>query len=191
MSTRILARQAVKEQILIAAISLFQRKGYELTTIEEIANEVGMSTRTFFRYFPSKEEVLMGPTKFFMRNFLESFERNLTTVDLWRALEFSLVESIVGCTETGPGQSKHIQSIVVNTPTLVARQLEIGEQLQSEATDRYLSCGFNTENLSWRTTNAIVRTGFACLRTIQCSLGDGDLKNDLHQLMKDLRPRAI
>lgn len=191
MSTRILARQAVKEQITIAAISLFQRKGYEQTTIEEIANEVGMSTRTFFRYFPSKEDVLMGPTKFFMRNFLESFERNLATADLWRALEFSLIESIVGCTEFRPDQSKHIQSIVVSTPTLVARQLEIGEQIQAEATEKYLSSGFNTENLSWRTTNAIVRTGFACLRTIQCSLGNGDLKNELHQLMKDLKPKAI
>ena len=191
MSTRILARQAVKEQISIAAIRLFQRKGYELTTIEEIANEVGMSTRTFFRYFPSKEDVLMGPTKFFKHNFLESLERNLGTADLWEALEHSLTESIIGCTEFRPDQSHQIQSIVISTPTLVARQLEIAEQLQAEATDRYLSCGSNTGNLSWRTTNAIVRTGFACLRTIQCSLGDGDLKNDLHQLMKDMRPMAV
>lgn len=192
MSTRILARQAVKEQITLAAIRLFQANGYELTTIEDISSEVGMSTRTFFRYFQSKEDALMGPTKLFRQNFLESFEKNLATLGLWEALEHSLVESIAGCTEFKSGPSlDEIQAIIVSTPTLLARQLEIGEQLQAEATAAYLSCVKDDNTLSWRTTNAIIRAGFSCLRTIQCSPSDGVLKNELHQLMQDLRPASL
>ncbi|WP_054711498.1 TetR family transcriptional regulator [Bacillus sp. JCM 19041] len=41
-----------------AALHLFQQKGYEQTSIKDIADEVMLSSRTFFRYYSSKEEVL-------------------------------------------------------------------------------------------------------------------------------------
>jgi AcrR family transcriptional regulator len=50
------AQAAIEE----AALRLFQQKGYEQTSIQDIADAVMMSSRTFFRYFASKEEVLLG-----------------------------------------------------------------------------------------------------------------------------------
>jgi AcrR family transcriptional regulator len=41
-----------------AALNLFSANGYDQTTTDDIAESAGVSPRTFFRYFPTKESVL-------------------------------------------------------------------------------------------------------------------------------------
>jgi AcrR family transcriptional regulator len=62
ISLRERKKQLVQATIEETALRLFQQKGYEQTSIQDIASAVMMSTRTFFRYFASKEEVLLGST---------------------------------------------------------------------------------------------------------------------------------
>jgi AcrR family transcriptional regulator len=43
-----------------AAITLFEKQGYDETTVAEIAEAAGLTKRTFFRYFADKREVLFN-----------------------------------------------------------------------------------------------------------------------------------
>jgi AcrR family transcriptional regulator len=51
-------RTRTREALIEAAAELFERRGYDGTTIADIAAAADISTRTFFSYFASKEDVL-------------------------------------------------------------------------------------------------------------------------------------
>jgi AcrR family transcriptional regulator len=48
------------ERLVLAALDLFAERGYENTTVIEIAERAGLTKSTFFRHFPDKREVLFG-----------------------------------------------------------------------------------------------------------------------------------
>lgn len=53
-------RRARLNRITQTGIELFAAKGYEETTLDEIAAAAGISRRTFFHYFKSKDEILLA-----------------------------------------------------------------------------------------------------------------------------------
>src|SRR6266511_4300118 len=51
-------RSRVRQALTSAAVELFLAKGYEETTVDEIAEAAGVARRTFFRYFRTKEDAV-------------------------------------------------------------------------------------------------------------------------------------
>jgi AcrR family transcriptional regulator len=58
----------VRTNLHDAAVRLFSERGYEATSVDDLAEAAGVSLRTFFRYFASKDDVLfarvMDPSRF-------------------------------------------------------------------------------------------------------------------------------
>jgi AcrR family transcriptional regulator len=51
-------RRLVQEEIEAAALRLFLDEGFDAVSIDDIASAVGMSGRSFFRYYATKDEIL-------------------------------------------------------------------------------------------------------------------------------------
>jgi mycofactocin system transcriptional regulator len=80
------------EQIAAAALDLFQRRGFEETSVADIAAAVGVERRTIFRYFPSKNDMVWGDFDWVLerlREYLEEAEQVPMMEALRRAVVFS------------------------------------------------------------------------------------------------------
>jgi len=55
-------KQATRDALIEAALELFSTQGFDTTSVDQIADRVEVSARTFHRYFPAKEHVLFADT---------------------------------------------------------------------------------------------------------------------------------
>src|SRR4051812_34906805 len=84
---REIKKQRTREAISDAALKLFAEKGYEHTTIADIAAAADVAPRTFFGYFPSKEAVLFAEAENDAISFqaaLENRPEGVTTMEAMR-----------------------------------------------------------------------------------------------------------
>jgi AcrR family transcriptional regulator len=57
-----------------AALALYGERGYEQTTVAEIAERAGLTKRTFFRYFADKREVLFWGSELLQQQMVAAIE---------------------------------------------------------------------------------------------------------------------
>jgi AcrR family transcriptional regulator len=81
-------KQRTRERIVEAAFELFGERGFDGTTIADIADAADIAPRTFFSYFPSKDDVVFHDfeaTHAMVASWLREREPGTNTIDALRA----------------------------------------------------------------------------------------------------------
>jgi AcrR family transcriptional regulator len=113
----------VREQIADVALVMFDEQGFDETTVDQIAAAVGISARSFFRYFPSKEDVVLGDPMLYGEPVRNRLAHALQSMPAWEALRAGF-EAVVETTESNPEWALRATRVMISTPSLRARNTE-------------------------------------------------------------------
>jgi AcrR family transcriptional regulator len=116
-------KRHTQQALADAALRLFLQKGFEETTVDEIAAAVGVAPRTFFRYFPTKEDVL------FLGQELEDAQLVAALGERERGEEMLNVllramRRMAPVADADGSVRKRIE-LIVSTPALLARAMQV------------------------------------------------------------------
>ncbi|MFI1967994.1 TetR family transcriptional regulator [Streptomyces cinnamoneus] len=138
-------KQRTRDALVRAALELFSLKGYEGTTVDEIAGAADVSQRTFFRYFAGKEEVALAVQHMVESHFFAAVydrpaeEPPLTAL---RAAVLASWDTIEEAIQAVVPLELHIRTyrMIQETPQLLAAHLrrlaELEDQLAQEIARR-------------------------------------------------------
>jgi AcrR family transcriptional regulator len=131
-------KQRTREAIIDAAFTLFADKGFEATTVEEIADLVDVSSRTFFRYFSSKEDVVLTFQEEQFAAVLAALAARPPDEPVVTAMRSAGV-AVMRAYEDGdygfdPEKFFCVHEMMERSPTLLGRSLEHGQKKQAEIT---------------------------------------------------------
>ena len=120
------ATRAVRAEIALVAMRLFLEQGFDKTTVDQIAAEAGLSRTSFFRYFATKEDVILGHLEELGQKVLEALAARPAQEPVWHSLRRAF-DLIIEESTTLPEQDLTMARMLHDTPSLRSRQL--GKQM--------------------------------------------------------------
>jgi TetR/AcrR family transcriptional regulator, regulator of mycofactocin system len=116
---RRITSRAELEQV---AFDLFERRGFERTTIDNIASAAGISRRTFFRYFPSKCDTVWGDFDGELARMRQRLEAVSQDTPLLEAIRQEIVEFNRIAPEQLPAHRRRMY-LILRVPALQAHSM--------------------------------------------------------------------
>jgi AcrR family transcriptional regulator len=116
------------ERLKQAAMELFEEQGFEDTSAVQIAKRARVTTRTFFRYFPDKEEVLFADAEALNEALVQEL---LQSADVTEPLQ-AVTRTLAGFDweKLGSRESQHRRdAMITSNPRLLGRELIKQQQM--------------------------------------------------------------
>jgi len=173
------------------ALRLFAGKGFTATTVEDIAAAADMAPRTFFRYFPAKEEVVFWadyqPT---LAGFVPARPRDEPAV---QALCHGIVDGLAGFYDQDRERLLERIKLAFRTPALHPR-LRQQQADWAAAMTALLAARLGTppDDLEVRTTAAAIAAAlFVAIEEWQAHDGQQDLRTLIDRALGTILPGPV
>jgi len=115
---KVRTHEAIQEH----ALRLFHEQGYAATTIEQIAEAAEVSPSTFFRYFPTKEDVVMHDS--LDPVMIKALEEQPAELSPIQALRATMREVYAGLSAEEMALVREREDLIRSVPELRARMLD-------------------------------------------------------------------
>ncbi len=115
-------RALVHAQVVDIALEMFLADGFESTTIEQIVTAAGISRSSFFRYFGTKEDIVLGDIEGQVAFLAEALAARPADEEPWTALERAAAS--LPSSQFSKERAFAIARLVVTTPSLRARHAQ-------------------------------------------------------------------
>jgi TetR/AcrR family transcriptional regulator, regulator of mycofactocin system len=132
--TRLMDRRRLdaRAEIVAIALELFIRDGFDATTVEAIAGTAGCATRTFYRYFGSKEDVMFHDLPDVIAGLGTLLDSKLAAGETeWAAVTESLIDFIGRFDASDTRTATQRMDLWLHEPALTARYLEYVAQAEA------------------------------------------------------------
>jgi AcrR family transcriptional regulator len=116
-------KERTRRQLAEAAAELFYERGYAATTVDDIVAAVDVSPRTFFRYFPTKEDLVVALGTTSLDLFINALRARPADESLQVAVRAAIEESLAPGWEDAV-KVRSFLTLLQETPALRARWLE-------------------------------------------------------------------
>src|SRR6516164_2871679 len=119
-------KQLTRDALFRAAMDLFAAKGYDRTAVHEITDAVDVSERTFFRYFASKEDLMLSFVRDGMTVFAQALAARPPSEEPLTAARHAFLASLRqlgGSTGEDMPSYLSVLRLIDSTPALLAAYL--------------------------------------------------------------------
>lgn len=158
-------RQAAIAEITKVAMDLFLERGFEATTFDDIATAAGISRRSLFRYFGTKEDIVLGHLADEGPRAQQALAARPDDEPVWTAL--LNVMSLIDTAPATPAERERlfkISELMHGTPSLRARSIEKHRQWQADLLPEVRRrLGGPDDELADLRAGAVIASAIACL----------------------------
>ncbi len=134
VATRDRRRAKLADEIEGTALRLFAIHGFQAVTVDQIAEAADISTRTFFRYFATKEDLVLGRIVERIDNVVLTLAQRPSEEPAITAVRFALSKVSDGASD-GQSQVERWRAVViVAEPAIAERGLQLLMQKHGEMT---------------------------------------------------------
>lgn len=172
-------RRLASQEILETALRLFTEQGYDETTIAQIAREAGVSQRTLFRYFGTKEDLLGGDQDRFVQVLTDTISEQPAGAGVWEVLRAG-VAAILALHDSREQALERFR-LLHNTASLRAGWLEKRLRFQ-EVLLPLIKARMDAAGSTDTRARAVLATVFACLDAASMTWVGNDGKGDIMDL---------
>jgi AcrR family transcriptional regulator len=161
-SLRARTRAVMRAEVSDVAFRLFAEQGFDRTTVEQIAAEAGLSRTTFFRYFGTKEELVLGKMAEFGHEVAAALAARPADERPWEALRRSF-DVITQPQADVPQPSLDLMQLLSDACALMTRRWEKTQGWQSMLVPEISRRLGGTETAGNLRARALVASAISCL----------------------------